>query len=144
MKRGIFPKLSRRIKKVLIILRKILYLSKMYIDYTVIQQIRRIVLTTQNSIKLRPLMDKILVQRKKTEEQNIGGIILPDSAQSKQDIGTVLACGPGKKDKDGKLIEMPVKAGDQIMWDKYGGQEVTIEEQEYIIVKADDVIAVVE
>lgn len=101
-------------------------------------------MTTNTKSKLRPLADRVLVQRKKAEEQNIGGIILPDSAQSKQDIGIVIATGPGKKDKDGKIIEVSVKAGDTIMWDKYGGQEVTIEEEEFIIVKSDDIIAIVE
>lgn len=101
-------------------------------------------MTTQQSIKLRPLADRILVKRKKTEEQNIGGIILPDSAQSKQDVGVVIAVGPGKKDKDGNLIEVTVKPGDNIMWDKYGGQEVNIDEEEFIMVKSDDVIAIVE
>jgi chaperonin GroES len=101
-------------------------------------------MTTNTQAKLRPLGDRILVQRDKNEEKNIGGIILPDSAQSKQDTGTVLAIGPGKKDKDGNTIEICVKAGDKIMWDKYGGQEVNIDEEEFIIVKSDDVIAIVE
>lgn len=101
-------------------------------------------MSTNTATKLRPLGDRILVKRKKVEEQNIGGIILPDSAQSKQDIGTVIATGPGKKDKDGNLIEISIKAGDNIMWDKYGGQEVTINEEELIMVKCDDVIAIVE
>ena len=101
-------------------------------------------MTTTNSTKLRPLGDRVLVKRNKTEEKNIGGIILPDSAQSKQDIGFVIATGPGKKDKDGNLVEVSVKPGDNIMWDKYGGQEVTIEEEEFIMVKSDDIIAIVE
>jgi chaperonin GroES len=102
-------------------------------------------MTTKMQTKLRPLGDRILVERKKVEEQITGGIILPDSAQSKQDIGTVIAVGPGKKDKDGKLIEISLKVGDIIMWDKYSGQEIkTEEDQEFIIVKSDDVIALVE
>lgn len=101
-------------------------------------------MTTNTKCKLRPLADRVLVQRKKAEEQNIGGIILPDSAQSKQDMGTVIATGPGKKDKDGNTIEISVKVGDSILWDKYGGQEITVEEEEYIIVKSDDIIAIVE
>ena len=101
-------------------------------------------MTTEQKIKLRPLADRILVKRNKVEEKNIGGIILPDSAQSKQDTGIVIATGPGKKDKSGNLIAISVKVGDNIMWDKYGGQEVSINEEDFIMVKSDDVIAVVE
>lgn len=101
-------------------------------------------MTADTKTKLRPLGDRILVKRNKPEEKSIGGIILPDTAQTKQDIGVVIACGPGKKDKDGNTIEMSVIPGDHIMWDKYGGQEVTIDEEVFIIVKSDDVIAIVE
>ena len=101
-------------------------------------------MTANMQTKLRPLGDRILVKRKEAEEKNIGGIILPDSAQSKQDMGIVIATGPGKKDKDGNTIEISVKTGDTIMWDKYGGQEITIDEEDFIIVKSDDVIAIVE
>jgi len=94
--------------------------------------------------KLRPLADRVLVKREKEEEKTFGGIILPDTAKQKQEMGTVIAVGPGKKDKDGKTIEISVKAGDTIMWDKYGGQEVTIDEEEFVIVKSDDIIAIVE
>ncbi|MCH9620674.1 MAG: 10 kDa chaperonin [Chlamydiia bacterium] len=101
-------------------------------------------MTTNTKIKLRPLADRILVKRKENEEKNIGGIILPDSAQSKQDVGIVKAIGPGKRDKDGNFIEMSVAENDHIMWDKYGGQEVTIDGETFIILKLDDVIAIVD
>lgn len=101
-------------------------------------------MTTETKLKLRPLADRVLVRREKEQETVSGGIILPESAKQKQELGVVVAVGPGKKDKDGKNIEIAVKAGDQIMWDKYGGQEVTIDEEEFIIVKADDIIAIVE
>ena len=94
--------------------------------------------------KLRPLADRVLIKRNKVEEQQIGVLILPDSAQSKQEMGIVIATGPGKKDKDGKTIEISVKAGDQVMWDKYGGNEITVGTEEYIMVKSDDIIAIVE
>ena len=100
-------------------------------------------MTTTAKTKLRPLADRVLVQRAKEEETISGGIILPDSAKQKQEIGTVIAVGPGKKDKDGKTIEIAVQVGNKIMWDKYGGQEVTIDDEEYLIVKADDIIAIV-
>lgn len=99
---------------------------------------------TETKNKLKPLADRVLVQRKKEEETVSGGIILPETAKQKQEIGIVVAVGPGKKDKDGNSIAIPVKEGDQIMWDKYGGQDVTIGEEEYTIVKADDIIAIVE
>lgn len=101
-------------------------------------------MTTETKTKLRPLADRVLVRREKEQETVSGGIILPESAKQKQELGVVVAVGPGKKDKDGKNIEIAVTAGDQIMWDKYGGQEVTIDEEEFIIVKADDIIAIVE
>lgn len=99
---------------------------------------------TQTKVKLRPLADRVLVKRSKEEEKTLGGIILPETAKQKQEMGEVIAVGPGKKDKEGKHIDIPVKAGDKVMWDKYGGQEVTIDEEEFVIVKADDLIAIVE
>ena len=101
-------------------------------------------MTTQAKTKLKPLADRVLVQRTKEEETISGGIILPDSAKQKQEIGVVVAVGPGKKDKDGTLVEVAVKVGDQIMWDKYGGQEVTVDDDEFIIVKSDDIIAIID
>lgn len=94
--------------------------------------------------KLRPLADRVLIKRAKEEEKTLGGIILPESAQQKQEIGQVIAVGPGKKDKDGKTLEIAVKAGDTVMWDKYGGQTITVDEEEFVIVKSDDLIAIVE
>ncbi|MCH9616829.1 MAG: 10 kDa chaperonin 2 [Chlamydiia bacterium] len=101
-------------------------------------------MTANTKSKLRPLADRVLVQRKKVEEQISGGIILPDSAQSKQDTGIVIAVGPSKKDKDGNTIECPVKVGDQIMWDRYAEKKITMDEEEFIIVKSGDIIAIVE
>ncbi len=101
-------------------------------------------MTTETKIKLRPLADRVLVKRAKEEETISGGIILPETAKQKQEMGEVIKVGPGKKDKDGKIIEIPVKEGDTIMWDKYGGQEITIDEEDFLIVKADDIVAIVE
>lgn len=101
-------------------------------------------MTTKTKAKLRPLADRVLVKRSKEEETTFGGIILPESAKQRQEMGQVIKVGPGKKDKDGKCIEVPVKEGDTIMWDKFGGQEITVNEEEYVIVKADDIIAIVE
>jgi chaperonin GroES len=101
-------------------------------------------MTTKTKTKLRPLSDRVLIKRNKSEEQQFGGLILPDSAQSKQDMGIILAVGPGKKDKHGQVIPITVAVGDHVMWDKYGGQEISIDNEDYVMVKFDDIIAIVE
>jgi len=102
-------------------------------------------MTTQTKVKLRPLADRVLVKRAKQEERTTGGIILPDTAREKQEMGVVIAVGPGKLDKEGKRIEIGVATGDTVMWDKFSGSEVKIEdEDDFIIVKADDIIAILE
>ncbi len=101
-------------------------------------------MATETKIRLRPLGNRVLVRRLAQEETVKGGIILPDSAKKKQESAEVIACGEGKKDKNGALIAMPVQVGDTIMMDKYAGQEVTIDDEEYVIVRSDDIIAIVE
>lgn len=96
------------------------------------------------SIKLKPLRDRVLVKRLEAAETLKGGIILPDSAKKKQETAKVLAVGEGQKDKEGKIIPMPVKIGDLILMDKYTGTEVTLDDEDYVIVRADDIIAIVE
>jgi chaperonin GroES len=93
---------------------------------------------------LRPLHDRILVTRIEEGEQVVGGIIIPDSAKEKPQQGKVVAVGAGKADKDGKRIALDVKAGDTILFGKYSGQEVKIDGQEYLIMREDEVLAVVE
>lgn len=93
---------------------------------------------------LRPLHDRILVQRIEEGEQVVGGIIIPDSAKEKPQQGKVVAVGAGKADKDGKRIALDVKANDTILFGKYSGQEVKIDGQEYLIMREDEVLAVVE
>ena len=93
---------------------------------------------------LRPLHDRILVQRIEEGEQVVGGIIIPDSAKEKPQQGKVVAVGAGKADKDGKRIPLDVKADDTILFGKYSGQEVKIDGQEYLIMREDEVLAVVE
>lgn len=99
---------------------------------------------TQKKITLKPLGNRVLVQRLEPEEKVKGGIILPDSAKKKQETAKVVAVGAGKKTDDGKILPMPVKVGDVILMDKYSGQEVTIDDEEYMILKADDIIAIIE
>src|SRR5688572_16786928 len=93
---------------------------------------------------LRPLHDRILVQRIEEEEQKVGGIIIPDTAKEKPQQGKVIAVGAGKADKDGKRIPLDVKAGDTILFGKYSGQEIKIEGEEYLIMREDEVLGVVE
>lgn len=94
--------------------------------------------------KLKPLGNRVLVRRLAAEEKLKGGIILPDTAKKKQEQAEVIALGSGKKDKNGKLIPMPVKEGDIILMEKYSGQEVTLNDEDFVILRADDIIAIVE
>ena len=93
---------------------------------------------------LRPLHDRILVQRTEEEEQKVGGIIIPDSAKEKPQQGKVVAVGNGKADKDGKRVPLDVKDGDTILFGKYSGQEVRVDGEDYLIMREDEVLAVIE
>jgi len=93
---------------------------------------------------VRPLHDRIIVQRIDEGEQNVGGIIIPDSAKEKPQQGTVIAVGNGKTNDNGKRIPLDVNAGDRILFGKYSGQEIKLDGQEYFIMKEDDVLAVIE
>jgi chaperonin GroES len=94
--------------------------------------------------KLKPLGNRVLVKRLEAEEKVKGGIILPDTAKKKQETAEVVAIGTGKKDKSGNLIPFPVKVGDKILMEKYSGNEITLDGDEYVILRADDIIAIVE
>jgi chaperonin GroES len=93
---------------------------------------------------LRPLHDRILVERIEEGEQKVGGIIIPDTAKEKPQQGKVVAVGAGKADKDGKRVALDVKAGDLILFGKYSGQEIKVEGSEYLIMREDEVLAVIE
>src|SRR3990167_4485326 len=93
---------------------------------------------------LRPLHDRIVVHRLEEGEQHIGGIIIPDTAKEKPQQGTVIAAGNGKVNDDGKRIPLDVKAGDRILFGKYSGQEIKLEGEEYLIMKEDEVLGVIE
>lgn len=99
---------------------------------------------TVNKTTLKPLGNRVLVQRLEPQETMKGGIILPDSAKKKQETAKVVAIGSGKRLDDGKTVPVPVKVGDVILMDKYSGQEVNIDDEEYMILKADDIIAIIE
>jgi chaperonin GroES len=96
------------------------------------------------TMKLRPLQDRILVQRVKEDEKTKGGIIIPDTAKEKPIEGTVIAAGNGKLNEKGKRVALEVKKGDRILFGKYSGTEVKIEGQEYLIMREDDVLGVTE
>jgi chaperonin GroES len=95
-------------------------------------------------MNVRPLHDRIIVQRLDEGEQKIGGIIIPDSAKEKPQQGKILAVGDGKVTEEGKRIAMDVRPGDVILFGKYSGQDIKIDGEDYLIVKEDEVLAVIE
>ena len=95
-------------------------------------------------MSVRPLHDRIIVQRIEEGEQKIGGIIIPDSAKEKPQQGKVIAVGAGKVKEDGKRIPLDVKEGDTILFGKYSGQEIKINGEEHLIMREDEVLAIVD
>ena len=95
-------------------------------------------------MKLRPLQDRILVKRVEEEAKTKGGIIIPDTAKEKPAEGKVIAVGNGKLGDDGKRIPLEIKKGDRILFGKYSGTEVKIDGEEHLIMREDDVLAVIE
>jgi len=95
-------------------------------------------------LKMRPLGDRVVVEPLEAETKTKGGIILPDSAKEKPQEGKVLAVGKGKFDESGKLIPMEVKTGDKVLYGKYAGTEVTVDEKQLMILREEDVLAIVE
>ncbi len=95
-------------------------------------------------INLKPLGDRVIVKPMEAEEKTKGGIILPDTAKEKPIEGTIVAAGPGKVGDDGKFIKMEVKVGDKVLYGKYSGTEVTVEGDEYLIMRESDIFAIVE
>jgi chaperonin GroES len=95
-------------------------------------------------MKLRPLHDRILVERVEEAEKTKGGIIIPDSAKEKPAEGKVIAVGNGRVGDDGKVVKLEIKKGDRILFGKYGGTEVKIDGEEYLIMREDDVLGVIE
>jgi chaperonin GroES len=96
------------------------------------------------TMKLRPLQDRILVQRVAEEATTKGGIIIPDTAKEKPAEGKVVAVGNGKLGDDGKRVALEIKKGDRILFGKYSGTEVKIEGEEYLIMREDDVLGVID
>lgn len=94
-------------------------------------------------MKLRPLQDRVVVRRVDAEAVTKGGIVIPDSAAEKADQGTVLAVGPGKHNAAGELVELGVAANDRVLFGKFAGQSVKVDGEEFLILKEDDILAVI-
>lgn len=94
-------------------------------------------------MKIRPLHDRVIVKRTEENEKTKGGIIIPDSAKETPAEGKVVSVGPGKRDETGKLVPVDVKAGDRIIFSKYGGNEIKVEGEEYIIMREEDILGVI-
>ena len=95
-------------------------------------------------MNVRPLHDRIIVQRLDEGEQKVGGIIIPDTAKEKPQQGKVIAAGNGKTNEDGKRIPLDVTAGNTILFGKYSGQEIKLDGEEYLIMKEDEVLAIID
>jgi chaperonin GroES len=94
-------------------------------------------------MNFRPLHDRVLVESLESEEKTAGGIIIPDTAKEKPQEGKVIAIGPGAKTEDGKIIPMDVKVGDRVLFGKWSGTEVKVDNKEYSIMKESDIMGVV-
>jgi chaperonin GroES len=95
-------------------------------------------------MKIRPLHDRVLIKRLDEEGKTSGGLFIPDTAKEKPIQGKVIAVGAGKRDKDGKLVALDVKAGDKVLFSKYSGTEVKIDGDEHLIMREEDLLAVLE
>jgi chaperonin GroES len=95
-------------------------------------------------MKIRPLHDRIIVERLEEETKTAAGIIIPDSAKEKPQQGNVIAVGKGKKTEDGKILPLDVKVGDKVLFGKYAGTDIKLDGKEYLMMREDDVLGVVE
>jgi chaperonin GroES len=95
-------------------------------------------------MKIRPLHDRVIVKRLEEERKTASGIVIPDNAAEKPDQGQVLAVGPGKRDENGKRIEVDLKVGDRILFGKYAGQTVKVDGEELLVMREEDIMGVVE
>ena len=99
--------------------------------------------TPQSSLKLKPIGDRVIAQRLGSAEKSKGGLYLPDSAQEKPQEGKVIAVGSGKTLQSGKLVPPTVKPGDRIIFGKYSGSEIKVDDKEYVFLNEDDILAVI-
>jgi chaperonin GroES len=96
------------------------------------------------SMNLRPLQDRILVKRVEEETKTAGGLFIPETAKEKPQRGEIVAVGKGKKTEDGKVLPLDVKVGDKVLFGKYAGTEIKVDGNDYLIMREDDILAVVE
>lgn len=130
-------RISSRISRVLALLVQTLFLQGPFITFKGVGYTM--------AIKVRPLHDRIIVQRLEEEdEQQVGGIIIPDTAKEKPQQGKVIAVGKGKVKEDGGILPMDVKDGDTILFGKYSGQEIKLDGDDYLIMREDEVLGVVQ
>ena len=94
-------------------------------------------------VNLKPLADRVIIKPMETEEKTKGGIIVPDTAKEKPIEGIIMAVGPGKVTEDGKQVKLEVKEGDKVLYGKYSGTEVTVEGEEYLIMRESDIFAII-
>jgi chaperonin GroES len=99
---------------------------------------------TSKKLNLRPLSDRLVIEPQEKEEKTASGIILPETAKEKPQKGTVLAAGPGRTDDNGRRIEMDVKTGDVVLYARFAGTEVKINDRKLLILKESDILAIVE
>ncbi|MDE5833662.1 MAG: co-chaperone GroES [Desulfovibrio sp.] len=95
-------------------------------------------------MKLQPLNDRALVKRLESEEKTAGGLYIPDTAKEKPSKGIVVAVGPGKFDEAGKRIPMTIKAGDEVLFNKYAGTEVKLDNVDHLVMREDDILAIIQ
>ncbi|MEJ2033020.1 MAG: co-chaperone GroES [Deltaproteobacteria bacterium] len=95
-------------------------------------------------MKVRPLNDRVLIKRLEEEEKTKGGIIIPDTAKEKPAEGKVMAVGPGKRNEKGETIPLQIKEGDRVLFSKYGGTDIKLEGEDYLIMREDDILGIVE
>jgi chaperonin GroES len=114
---------------------------KNYSETVIIKSKRR---KERQQMKLRPLQDRIIVKRIEEEAKTAGGIFIPDTAKEKPQMGQIVSVGNGKKTEDGKVIPVDVKAGDKVLFGKYAGTEVKVEGEEYLIMREDDILGIIE
>ena len=95
-------------------------------------------------MKVRPLHDRVIIERIEETEQRVGGIIIPDSAKEKPQQGKIIAAGKGRIEKDGKVTPLDVKANDTVLFGKYAGQEIKVDGNEYLIIREEEVLGVIE
>lgn len=94
-------------------------------------------------MKFKPLNDRVLVKRLESEEKTAGGLYIPDTAKEKPSKGEVVAVGPGKTADDGKKVEMAVKAGDQVLFNKYAGTEIKLDGVDHLVMREDDILGII-